>query len=142
MPVVVPDASVLLKWVLHEGEAHVAQALALQLAIGQGEVRAVVPPLWYFEVGNTIGRRIPELAARALSGLRALEMEEITFDAALEARTLQLMTECGVTFYDACYHALAIELDGLFVTSDARYLERARAVGHIQHLMDWPLGSS
>jgi len=141
MQVVVPDASVLLKWVLHEGEAHVAQALALQLAIGQGEVRAVVPPLWYFEVGNTIGRRIPALAARALSGLRALEMEEMSSNSALEAHTLQLMAECGVTFYDACYHALAIELDGLFVTSDVRYLERARAFGHIQHLMDWPLKS-
>lgn len=47
---VVPDASVLLKWVLPpQFEEHVEQALVLRSAIAQRRVNAIVPALWYFE---------------------------------------------------------------------------------------------
>jgi predicted nucleic acid-binding protein len=139
MNAVVLDASVLLKWVLHENEPHIDQALALRQRVGLREVRAVVPPLWYFEVGNTLARRVPALAAEALAALRDMQLEEHMPGALTEALTVQLVREHGVTFYDASYHALAIVLGGTFVTSDARYIERAQAAGHIAHLMDWPL---
>ncbi|MDO6386621.1 type II toxin-antitoxin system VapC family toxin [Uliginosibacterium sp. 31-12] len=134
---VVPDASVLLKWVLHEGESHLDQALALQADIIAGRVQALLPPLWYFEVGNTLGRRFPEQAPRALAGLRAFAIEERMLGVEAEVTALRLMRECGVTFYDAAYHALAIESGATFVTADARYLEAARAWRHASHLMDW-----
>ena len=47
-PVVAPDASVILKWVLPSaGESDVGSALALRDAIVAGEVRALAPELWY-----------------------------------------------------------------------------------------------
>ncbi len=139
MNIVVPDASVLLKWVLHENEPHLDQALALRALICQRHVRALVPPLWYFEVGNTLARRVPALAADVLSALRDMQLEERMHDTSTEAPALQLVKDYGVTFYDASYHALAIVSGGTFVTSDARYIERARGAGHLSHLMDWPI---
>lgn len=137
---VVPDASVLLKWVLPpDNEAHVVQALDLQAAILREEVSAALPALWYYEVGNTLARRFHADAGRILTVLRDFALEEWGPGDALQQVALDLATQHGVTFYDASYHALAIVLDGTFITSDTRYLERTQTAGHIAHLMDWPL---
>ena len=70
---VVPDASVILKWVLPSGEEpDLGQALALRDSIANGHVRAVVPSLWVYEVGNTLARRQPERAERSLDVLGAI----------------------------------------------------------------------
>lgn len=64
-PVVVPDASVILKWVLPStDESEIESAIALRDAIVAGDVRAIVPTLWIYEVGNTLSRRFPERALR------------------------------------------------------------------------------
>ena len=60
---VVPDASVILKWVLpSKDEPNLGQALELRDSIADGRVRAIVPSLWFYEVGNTLARRRPEHA--------------------------------------------------------------------------------
>ena len=52
---VVQDASVVLKWVLPPAdEADVDRALALRDAIGNGDVQALVPEPWLYEVGNAV----------------------------------------------------------------------------------------
>jgi len=40
------------------------------------------------------------------------------------------MADCGVTFYDAVYHAIALERKGTLVTADAAYLKKAGKYGH------------
>ena len=63
----VPDASVLLKWVLPPAdETDVETALALRDSIASGGIRALVPDLWVCEVGNTLARRFPDRASRLL----------------------------------------------------------------------------
>ena len=60
IPLVVPDASVLLKWVLpSDDEPDADKALLLRAAIVNEAVRALLPALWLYEVGNTIARRFP-----------------------------------------------------------------------------------
>ncbi|HEY1900610.1 MAG TPA: type II toxin-antitoxin system VapC family toxin [Steroidobacteraceae bacterium] len=62
MVIVVPDASVILKWALPAGtEPDADQALLLRKAICDDLVRAIVPSLWLYEVGNTVGRRFQVL---------------------------------------------------------------------------------
>ena len=69
-PVVVPDASVILKWVLPSAsEPDAERAIALRDAIAAGEVRALAPDLWVYEVGNTLARRFPDRAGRSLDHL-------------------------------------------------------------------------
>ena len=138
VPMVVPDASVILKWVLpSEDEPDLERAIALRDAIAAGDVDARVPTLWLYEVGNTLARRFPELAERALDTL-------VRFDLVIAPRSprwlglvLNLTARYGVTFYDAAYHAHAIARRGVLVTADERYVSRAEAAGAVVRLADW-----
>ncbi len=138
MQVVVPDASVLLKWVLPgEGEAHRERALALRSAVALERVDVLVPALWYFEVGNTLARKYPHDAAARLADLRAFRLSEAAMDSDIEGVILRLTAGFGVTFYDAAYHALAIVNGCTFLTADEKYLQAVAGEPHIMHLKDW-----
>jgi len=77
MNVVVPDASVILKWALPScDEPDADRALLLRNAIRDDLVRAVVPSLWLYEVGNTVARRFPTHADARLSALVKFGLEE------------------------------------------------------------------
>ncbi len=138
MAILVPDASVIIKWVVPpDNEAHVDQALALRREIVWKNRPVRLPALWYYEVGNILARRFPEQAQAQMSGLLALGMLEQELAGVLEP-ALDLVRRYGVTFYAASYHATALVNDGLFITSDRRYLEKAAAAGHILPLAEWP----
>jgi hypothetical protein len=91
MPLVVPDASVLLKWVLPSNdEPDADQALLLRTAILDEEVDALVPALWLYEVGNTIARRFPTHAEVWLSVLMKFGLKEAPPSQPWLAKILQL----------------------------------------------------
>ena len=137
-PLVVPDASVLLKWVLpSQDEPGADRALVLRDAIVEETVRACVPSLWVYEVGNTLGRRFPA-QARAWLGLMAkFALQEAPRSEAWLQKTLELVSGLDVTFYDAAYHAVALIQGGTFVTADTRYVSRARKLGAVEFIADW-----
>lgn len=65
-PLVVPDASVLLKWVLPpDDEPDIDRALLLRRSILEETALALLPALWPYEVANTVARRFP---AQSLPG--------------------------------------------------------------------------
>ena len=138
VPVVVPDASVILKWVLPaDDEPDVGRAVALRDAILSGDVAARVPALWYYEVGNTLARRFPDQAPHVLDVLSRFALTGAPRTSAWLAVTLELTQRFGVTFYDASYHAHAITREGVFVTADERYVRRAGEAGFLVRLRDW-----
>jgi len=140
---IIPDASVLLKWVLPPAnEHHVEQAIAIRDDVLDGKIRLLVPALWYYEVGNTLSRKYPAYADTLLSSLINIDMESPPPDQTIQTATVQLASRFQVTFYDAAYHALAIEQDGFFVTADEKYIQKAGSVGHILHLKDWTMNSA
>src|SRR5438270_13687047 len=121
IPLVVPDASVLLKWVLpSDDEPDADKALLLRAAIRDEAVDALLPALWLYEVGNTIARRFPMHASRWLSALMKFGLEEALPSPPWLAKTLELTCRYEVSFYDAAYHALAVIHTGMFVTADIR----------------------
>ncbi len=62
LPVIVPDASVLVKWALEStDESDRESALAIREAWLSGKCEIIVPSLWVYEVGNV--RRIKGAAA-------------------------------------------------------------------------------
>ena len=135
---VVPDASVILKWVLpSRDEANVVQALALRDSIADGRVRAVVPSLWLYEVANTLSRRQSERAGRSLDVLSRFDLESAPQSSRWLESALDLTHRYGVTFYDAAYHAHAIVGRGVFVTADERYVRRAGQAGFVMPLSGW-----
>lgn len=135
---VVPDASVILKWVLPpEREAHSDRARDIRNAYLQGDLDILVPALWLFEVGNILTIKFSQHAVTQLRLLSELEMDVVGIDAAWRERCLGLVKNFGVTFYDAAYHATALVSGGLLVSADGRYLRKAGVAGNARHLGDW-----
>jgi predicted nucleic acid-binding protein len=133
----VPDASVLLKWVLpSDREEDADRALQLKAAWLEGRCELVVPALWAFEVGNVVGLKQPAEAEALLGAMLDLRLPEESA-AACVPQAYRLMRAHGVTFYDAVYHGLAIARGGVMVTADRRYVLKARRSGHLQLLADW-----
>jgi hypothetical protein len=122
--VVVPDASVILKWVLPGDELGSERALALRDAIRDEHVRAIVPGLWLYEVGNTVARRYPDHARAWLSALAKFGLEEAPATQSWLTKALDLTKAYAV-------HG------GVFVTADERYAKRTSASGAVVMLEDW-----
>jgi predicted nucleic acid-binding protein len=138
LPLVVPDASVLLKWILpSDDEPDTDRALSLRTAIVEESVRALLPSLWLYEVGNTIARRFPAYALSWMSALIKFELQEAPPTQAWLTTALELTKKHEVTFYDAAYHALALIHKGLFVTADTRYVNKVADPGSVVALSEW-----
>jgi predicted nucleic acid-binding protein len=134
--VIVPDTSVLLKWVLEsQDESDRKRAIAIRDAWLWGQCTIVLPALWFFEVGNILGMKQPTVAGELLQLLTAYEFEEVP-SAVIYAPAFLLMKKFKVTFYDAAYHATAINRAGLMITADEGYYRRASAQGHVSLLRD------
>jgi predicted nucleic acid-binding protein len=134
---IVPDASVILKWVLRSADENDNdQALGLLRLFRAGHCRVVLPSLWVYEVGNILGLKEPRLAPHLLARLIACGFEEKS-GSELYSRTLMLMEKYGVSFYDASYHATALVAEGMLLTSDERYYRRAKTAGSICRLGSW-----
>jgi len=135
---VVPDASVILKWVLPERIAPDREnALALRRAAESGAVELLVPALWRFEVGNTLGRLLPNRAVELIGLCEACGLRESKLTREWLHETMGLVVRYSVSFYDASYHALALVHGGEFVTADLSYIRKAAGVGQVQALASW-----
>lgn len=137
--VIVPDASVILKWVLErEEEPDCLQALRLLRAYEAESIDVRLPSLWQYEVGNILGIKQPTHAREAMDVLLAYEFPEEPLNRDYCLAVLHLMGEAkGVSFYDAAYHMLAIRFRGTYVTADAQYVKRAMRKGHLALLSEW-----
>jgi len=137
--IVVPDASVILKWVLEkEDEPGHIQASRLQEALLADQLEIRVPTLWRYEVGNVLGIKKPTMAVELMSALLAYELEEVPLRAEYAIEVLEHMRDVkGITFYDAAYHVLALRTKGLYLTADRTYVNRAKRKGHVVLLTEW-----
>lgn len=135
---IVPDACVLLKWVLPaEREPDLHQARALRRAFEEQGIDLLLPPLWFYEVGNVLTLKCPEDAAARLRLLTDMAIPEARPSAAWREEICALVKSKRVTFYDATYHALARVTSGLFVTADRKYMAKVGGDAHSILLSDW-----
>ncbi len=134
MELVVPDASVILKWVLRNDEADREKALLILSGWFEGKHEIVLPSLWFFEVGNIVSKKEPGLALDIMKRLAGYEFTEVKVTESLLNIILELVREKSVTFYDAAYHAIAIKEKGRFITADEDYFSRVKDRGYIQLL--------
>jgi predicted nucleic acid-binding protein len=137
--VVVPDASVILKWVLQKDtEADHGAAFRLLDDYRAEDVDICLPTLWRYEVCNILGLKHPDSADEAMRTLLAYEFREEPLREEYCLAVLRFMKELRrVSFYDAAYHVLAIRLGGAYVTADAEYARQARSKRHLRLLSEW-----
>ena len=132
MKVFVPDASVILKWVIGENEEGHDKAFAFLRGWLGNEYEFILPSLWIYEVGNVLGLKRPRDAEKMTALLLDYEFKECKITKELSNLTFDFMREYrGITFYDAIYHAVAIHEKGTMITADKVYYNRVRAKGDI-----------
>ncbi|RJX26853.1 MAG: PIN domain-containing protein [Dethiobacter sp.] len=137
--IIVPDASVLLKWAFktHEEDYSDKALLLLESWLG-GEVEIVLPGLWCYEVGNVLMLKSPELAPDLMEVFLSydFQVQEMTLELCRVA--FSIMRKSRVTFYDAVYHAVAILHEGTLLTADEAYARKVAEVDHVTVLKDLP----
>ena len=114
------DASVAVKWFL-EDELHERADAVLKRWIDQPECFAV-PELFCFEVFSVLCRVHPRARDVFVGGMLPLIQggvirQPMTEELAVDAARFVAM---GLTGYDACYAALARQMEGLWLTFDGR----------------------
>lgn len=132
------DASCLIKWVGLEAE-NLEQAEMLRLNYKKGQVNITVPAMAFWELGNYLGRELDEKsAASVFNNIKNYQFTQTLVTLEVAALTFHLMKKCpGTSFYDASYHALAIQNEATFLTADKKYYDKAKKLGHIQLLKDY-----
>jgi predicted nucleic acid-binding protein len=134
----VPDASVILKWAFNSPDEEDAdKALDFLGRWLDGKCEFIVPKLWAFECGNVLGLKNPGNAEEIMGILLGYRFTECELNQAVASAALQIMRDCKVTFYDAVYHAVALEHGGTLITADAVYQQKARAKGRIMMLQEF-----
>ena len=134
---IVVDTSVLIKWIKTKDEDLVNEARRLLTDIERRPLEAHVPALLLYEVGNILLLKTDLDAAGlndTLSNLEALPFTVAPPATPLLKRAARLGKELSLTFYDASFLALAVELDCPFITADRTLFEHARSLPRVRHL--------
>lgn len=129
---VVIDASVAVKWFIHEaeGEDHISEAVTLLHQIGAGGLHLIQPPHWLADVVAVLARRYPQAAEPGMELLAAMDIP-INDDLACYKRAITLAQNLSHHLFDTLYHAAALETGATLVTADAHYWRKANGLGHI-----------
>ncbi len=135
MEIFVPDASVILKWAIGlESELDREKAIHILDAWVGNNIEIVLPELWVFEVGNVLGRMVPDSALEKMETLLEFRFKTKELNKQTCKSIFKLMKDLSVSFCDASYHALAQRMGGVFITADDKYYQKARARGNIEFL--------
>lgn len=136
--IVVVDASVSIKWFFQASaqEQDIDQAIQLLLQVQSGQVTLVQPTHWLPEVVAVITRIRPEIAEQAIDYLSAMEIK-VQQDADILKTASRLSQQFSHHLFDTLYHALAIQLNAVFVTADELYYRKAETTGYMQLLCNW-----
>lgn len=123
---VVVDASVGVKWTLAgDAEGLLDEAYAVLDQYEKGEIRIVVPDLFWVEVGNALwkavrtGRVSKELGKEAIAVMMERNLPTVPSAPLLE-KAFAIATDYGRTVYDAVYVALARDSGAQLITADER----------------------
>ena len=117
---VICDASVVVKWIHHEGERDVEDARRLLAAHRSQDVSLHVLELTFYELGNVLIRSLHRpvaLVVQQLDELRAAVGVIVPSAADLRAAA-QLAERYTLTFYDASYAAAALSRGATLATAD------------------------
>ena len=116
--------SIIIKWIKPQNEQALEIAETYFIKNAQGNIKVHVPSLLMYEVHNTIARLSKKTPDKLLTFLKNLELEEHTLHDSSIVYAYDLCRTQSVTFYDACYIALAHELDCDFITADTKLVKK------------------
>jgi len=136
-PKIMVDSSVLIKWIKTKDEQLVSEARRLLAEIERRPLEVHAPALLLYEIGNILLLKTDlESAALndAISDLEALPFIVAPPATPLLRRAARLGKQYNLTFYDASFLALAVELDCPFITADRPLFNRTNSLARVHHL--------
>ena len=134
---IVVDTSVLIKWIKIKDEELLAEARRLLRQVETKALTVHVPALLLYEIGNILLIKTdldPDGLEKAVDDLEALPFIVAPPATPLLRRASRVGKEHGLTFYDASFLALAVELDCPLVTADRRFFDRSKSLPRVRHL--------
>jgi predicted nucleic acid-binding protein len=136
---IVLDASVAIKWVIRDPgtEPNLDKALALLQAIRTRQIEAVEPLHWTIEILAVIARMRPRRVDFVLGLLAALPLTAAS-GLSSHRRAADIAISLNHHLFDTLYHAVALEEQATLVTADETYFGKAKDLGAIRLLRDFP----
>jgi predicted nucleic acid-binding protein len=122
MEKIVLDASVIVKWYSEEEGSDLSRQILLFLK--NKKIEIFLPELAKYELGNALlkGKKLPfSLAKKALESFYLLPLNFLKETASLAEKSYLLGEKLGITYYDACYLAVAKSLKAVLVTENPRH---------------------
>lgn len=133
------DASILIKWLLNERK-DLFNALKIIQDFMSQKIDLIIPTHCYYEILNTFGIKVPSKAITLYSQVLMLQIPEQRLTLENVFRALEIMHKIPkVSFYDAIYHAVAMENGGIMITADEKYYRKAKSFKHITLLKNYPI---
>ncbi len=132
------DASIIIKWLTHEKE-DLSFAENLLMDFLNKKINISIPVFIHWEINNFLGRDLNiEAAMEKYSQFKLLKFEEkhLSMNGTLKAFAIMKKFH-KVSFYDASYHAMAIENGGIFLTADKKYYEKTKEIGSVMILTNY-----
>lgn len=135
---IVLDTSVIIKWYALEEEGR-ANALKIASDYKDGKIEIVMPVFYLWEVNNYLSRYFKmESAYSIYSNLKLLRFKEYELSHSLTKLSFQIIKKIsGISFYDASFHALAIQENAILITCDEKYFHKTKKLGHIKLLKNY-----
>jgi predicted nucleic acid-binding protein len=137
---IVIDASVALKWFVTENEDYVENALAIQDKKISGEIRILVPDLFFLEVLNALITK-SQFSIKDISAVREVLFKmnlEIKYpDNSLLSDSAGIAFLEGLTIYDSLYIAVAKSSNAIFYTEDKKILSCRKKYPFIANIKDF-----
>jgi predicted nucleic acid-binding protein len=136
---IVLDASVAVKWVIRDPgtEPNLDKALALLQAIRTRQMEAVEPLHWTIEILAVVARMRQRRVDFVIGLLAALPLTAAS-GLSSQRRAADIAIRLNHHLFDTLYHAVALEEQATLVTADETYFNKAKHLGAIQLLRDFP----
>jgi predicted nucleic acid-binding protein len=134
---IVVDTSVLIKWIKTKDEELLLEAHRLLNRIEARHLDVHVPALLLYEAGNILLLKTDLDASSldaAIDGLEGLPFIVAPPAMPLLKRAARAGKQFNLTFYDASFLALAVELDCPLIAADRLFFERTQSLSRVRHL--------
>ena len=138
-PVVVVDASVVIKWFVFESpdEGDTDAALELLRAYRDDRIELCQPPTWQAEVLAVLARIVPDKVEQHTWKLLAFDHTAAS-GSSVYLKAVQLSSQLNHHLFDTIYHAAALTHPSAFlITADEKYRIKAEVLGRVLSLKRW-----
>jgi predicted nucleic acid-binding protein len=131
MTQLVIDSSVIVKWLNQQDEERLAQSDKVLRDAVEERVTLLAPELAKYEIGNTLLMK-KQLetsdASITFKDLFIMPIQFVDLSEKLSKETYRIAKDLGITYYDACFIALAKQEEAKLITDNPKHQGRTQAI--------------